>query len=128
MLVRACGGLDEAAALADCRVKRSMLADYQSPQGEAFMPADVMAALEAHCGEAIYSRALAEGLSDATAAACLTDEAMEATETVADLQRRIRLAAADGTITPRERAELMAEFEGARAQLNEVGALLAREA
>ena len=55
-LIMACGGLDEAAAA--CRVGKSSLSDYQLPQIAAFMPADVMADLEAYCGEPIYSREL----------------------------------------------------------------------
>ena len=56
-LIAACGGLDEAAAA--CRVGASRLSDYQLPQLASTMPADVMADLEAYCGEPIYSRELA---------------------------------------------------------------------
>lgn len=56
-LIKLCGGLDEAAEA--CRVGKSQLSDYQNPQGDGFMPADVMVDLEAYCGSAIYSGALA---------------------------------------------------------------------
>ena len=56
-LIEACGGLDEAAAI--CRVGKSSLSDYQLPQISTTMPADVMADLEAYCGEPIYSREIA---------------------------------------------------------------------
>ena len=125
MLIRACGGLEEAAG--QCRIGKSQLGDCQSPQGEAYMPADVIADLETYCGQPHYSRAMAEALPEAAEAACLTDEAMEATESVATLMGRVRRAAADGTLTPRERAELMPVYEEARAQLGDVGAILARE-
>jgi hypothetical protein len=57
-LIAACGGLIEAAAA--CRVGKSQLADYQAAEGLGFMPADVMADLEAYCGSPIYSRMLVE--------------------------------------------------------------------
>lgn len=124
MLIAACGGLEEAAGA--CRVRKSALADYQAPGGEGFMPADVIAALEAHCGQPIYSRALFEGLPEAAEAQCLKEEAFEATEVVADLQRKIRLATSDGVITPAEQDELTRDFERARGALAEVGAQLNR--
>lgn len=57
-LIERCGDLDEAADA--CRVGRSNLSDYQNPHKPATMPADVIFALEAYCGEPIYSRALFE--------------------------------------------------------------------
>lgn len=57
-LIERCGDLDEAAR--ECRVGRSNLSDYQNPHKPLTMPADVIFALEAYCGEPIYSRALFE--------------------------------------------------------------------
>jgi hypothetical protein len=57
-LIDACGGLEESSAA--CRVNKSSLSDYQNACVTAFMPADVMADLEAYCGEPIYSRAIAD--------------------------------------------------------------------
>lgn len=45
VLVERLGGLDAAAACT--RVNRSRLAEYYAPQGDAFIPADVLADLEA---------------------------------------------------------------------------------
>ncbi len=56
-LIEACGGLAEAAD--NSRVGVSTLSTYQNPNESATMPADVMADLEAYCGEPIYSREIA---------------------------------------------------------------------
>lgn len=56
-LIDACGGLTEASD--NCRVGVSTLSTYQNPNEAATMPADVMACLEAYCGEPIYSREIA---------------------------------------------------------------------
>lgn len=125
LLIEACGGLAEAAE--HCRIGKSQLADCQSPHGVAYLPADAMAALEAHCGQAIYSAAIAGALPDTQMAGCIRDEAAEAAEAAVDLSRDIRLAAADGVITPAERAVLTRRYERTRAELEQVGALLGRE-
>ena len=57
-LIDACGGLDEASQA--CRVGKTRLSDYQNPSANCFMAADVIADLEAYCGQAIYSGALAQ--------------------------------------------------------------------
>ena len=113
-LIAACGGLDEAAAA--CRLNRSRLSEFQTPEANAFMPADVMADLEAYAGEPIYSRALCEARPAAPAPADLLTEACEAAETAVDLQRTIRLAvgAAHG-LSPRQRDAV----EGLLQQLDE---------
>jgi len=124
-LIEACGGLAEAADV--CRVRKSALGDYQSPHGEGFMPADVIADLEAHCGQAIYSRALFEARPEAAAARNLTEEACEAAEAAAALQREVRLSTGDGVLTPRERDALVKMHAQAERQLREVGQLLASD-
>ncbi|MBS0363698.1 MAG: hypothetical protein JSR98_20170 [Proteobacteria bacterium] len=112
LLIEACGGLAEAAGV--CRVGKSQLSDYQNPQGEGFMPADVMVALEAHCGQPIYSRAIAEANPAREAGAGLLAEACDAVELASGVQRRIRLATSGGELTPRLRAEIGRQAEGAR--------------
>jgi hypothetical protein len=124
-LIAACGGLEEAAQ--ECRVQKSVLGDYQSPHTDAFMPADVMADLEAYCGEALYSRALAEALPASGATRALTEEVCDVVESAADLQRRVRLAVKDGTINPRERADLLRAYADTLDELGQVGAQLAGE-
>lgn len=123
-LLEQCGTLSEAAAA--CRVSVPQLSDYQSPHGESFMPADVMADLEAYCGRPIYSRALFEARPESAEARDLVAEACEAAEGVTDLQREIRLAAADGVITPAERTKLERRHAVATQELREVGLVLSR--
>lgn len=117
-LVKACGGLEEAADA--CRVNKSALSTYQTVDSGAFMPADVIADLEAYCGEPIYSRALFEARPAAQNARDMMVEACEASESIVDLQREIRLAAKDGVITPRERARLARLAADATEQLRDV--------
>jgi hypothetical protein len=125
-LIAACGGLEEACRA--CRVSDTQLSRFQTPDAGAFMPADVMAHLEAYCGEPVYSRALFEARPAASDARDLLVEACEATESVTDLQREIRLAAADGKITPRERARLATLHAAAEQQLRDVATVIDGEA
>ena len=124
-LIAACGGLEEAAQ--ECRVQKSVLGDYQSPHTDAFMPADVMADLEAYCGEALYSGALAETVRLDAAPRDLADEVCDVVESAADLQRRAREALKDGALSPRERSDLQRAFAETMKELVEVGAQLAGE-
>ena len=80
-LIEACGGLDEAAAA--CRVSKTSLSDYQNPCLTSFMPADVMADLEAYCGEPIYSRAIADSRPSEPQAGCVLKETHEAVQAAA---------------------------------------------
>lgn len=121
-LVAACGGLMEAAAA--CRVGKTQLADYQSAEGVGFMPADVMADLEAYCGAPIYSRMLVEARPAGPETFDLAREACDAAEAAGRLQRGARQAADDGAITERERRELVDIYAEALDQLRQVGALL----
>jgi len=124
-LIEACGGLLEAAEA--CRVGKSALADYQNPHGEGYAPADVIADLEAHCGQKIYSRALFEEGGESVEARDLKDAASEATEEVVSLQRRVRLATADGVVTPAERERILREQSKAEQSVRNIGHLLAKD-
>lgn len=124
MLIAACNGLVESAGV--CRIGKSQLAECQSADGETYMPADVIVALEAHCGERSYSRALFEAGSEAAQARDLADEACDAVESTADLQREIRLAVKDGKLTPGEIRRLTERHAAATAELAQVGEVLAR--
>jgi len=121
-LIAACGGLIEAAAA--CRVGKSQLADYQAAEGLGFMPADVMADLEAYCGTPVYSRMLVEARPAGPETFDLAREACDAAEAAGRLQRGARQAADDGAITERERRELVDIYAEALDQLRQVGALL----
>lgn len=80
-LIKLCGGLDEAATA--CRVGKTQLSDYQNPQGDGFMPADVVVDLEAYCGSAVYSSALAAERPTETVPECFIKEAHELVDAVA---------------------------------------------
>ena len=64
-LIEACGGLKKIDEAGFCRLKRSRLSEIQDPLGregiaDAYMPADVIAVLEAYCGKPIYSQGLVD--------------------------------------------------------------------
>jgi hypothetical protein len=124
-LLRACGGADEVARLNICRLKASRLHELKDPKAAAFMPADVMFALEEYCGEPIYSRALVAARPHQVEAECLRTEAQEATEAAADFQRVVRLAVADRRITEAERRAIEAGLDALEAQLRELKAAFA---
>ncbi len=124
-LIAACGGLIEAAAA--CRVGKSQLADYQAAEGLGFMPADVMADLEAYCGAPTYSRMLVEARPCGPDSQDLAREACDAAEAAGRLQRGARLAADDGDLSERERRELAKIYAEALEQLRQVGDLLSQK-
>lgn len=121
-LIGVCGGLEESAQASGRST--STLSRYQTPGADQFMPADVIANLERYGGQPIYSRALFEATQSAPAPRNLLVEACEATESASVLQHEIRLAAADGELTPAERARLAARHAEATRQLREVGEVL----
>ncbi|MCA6311560.1 hypothetical protein [Phenylobacterium sp.] len=124
-LIAACGGLVEAAAA--CRVGKTQLADYQAADGVGFMPADVMADLEAYCGTPTYSRMLVEARPCGPDTQDLAREACDAAEAAGRLQRGARLAADDGDLSERERRELAKIYAEALEQLRQVGDLLSQK-
>lgn len=122
-LVEACGGPAE--ALASCRIKsKSQLCEYGLPHFPATMPADVIADLERHCGQPIYSQVLFERCEAQTAAGDIKDIACTLTELTADLQRTVRKAIADEKLSPNEHnaideaidatRDTLAKLEGAK--------------
>ncbi len=122
-LIAACGGLKESAGI--CRINKTQLGEAQAPEGEYYLPADVIVELEQHSGRRDYSRAMFEASADAEASADLREEISEAMESVADLHRQVRLATKDGRVSPRERRQLLALQAQAKQQLDEVGDALA---
>lgn len=122
LLIEAVGDLDECASL--CRVNKTQLSDYQSRNGVGYMPADVIADLERDCGLPIYSGALATANAEALLAKNLRDEACEAAEAAADLQRRVRIASSDDKISSAEREELARAWSTTMSELRQVGQLL----
>lgn len=117
LLIKACGGLEEAARA--CRVGVSQLSNFQTPGSEQFMPADVICDLEGYCGERIYSRALFEAGPGEAAPRRFMDEVFDVSETAVELQREARAAVADGALNERERRDLQARMERLRRDLAE---------
>jgi hypothetical protein len=87
-LIDACGG--PLAAAQYCRLEKSRLSECQNPRSAAFLPVDVVADLEAYCGEPIYSRALFEARPGGPVAEDLVAEACEEVELAAGLQALVR--------------------------------------
>ncbi|HYD26923.1 hypothetical protein [Brevundimonas sp.] len=121
-LIGECGGLAAAAAaLVNRKGCAQRLGEYQNPNHDAVMPADVIWDLEQFCGKRIYSRALFQsGPDEGTAEECALNGALEATEAVVDLQQRLRLATKDGQLSMAEGDAALHQIEQAREQLDEV--------
>lgn len=126
-LIKACGGLEEASDACG-KIARNysvqQLSRCQTPGSGCFLPADIIVALESYCGEPVMSRAFVEARPSASEARDLVKEACEASETVSDLQREIRLAASDGVITQAERDRLAKLHAVAEGQLRDVAAVI----
>lgn len=124
LLIEACDGLVAAADV--CRVGKSQLGEYQHPDGDDYMPADVIADLEAFCGRPIYSRALYEARPEVRAAKNLIDEACGAAEAAMTLQATVRLAAQDGELTNNELEAVARAHRAAEEEIRDVGHLINR--
>lgn len=140
-LLKACGGLDKAAYILkiaeeaskaageDRKIARStsQLSNYQNADAEHFasMPAEVIQILEEDLGRKIYSRALFEYGGEEIRTKHLREAACEAAETSMSLQREVRLATADGKLTPNEVERLAAKHREAAEDVREVGQLIA---
>lgn len=112
-LVKACGGLERAAALT--RVRYSQMQRYTAPgEPDCHMPIDVVESLELHCGTPIVTRFLALqtqnvliSVSEGASAETAVHMANIGQETGA-LFKEFGESIADGTITNREAARLSA--------------------
>lgn len=100
LLIEACGGLKVAAGL--CRVRMSMLSKYCDENSGCFMPADVIADLEAGA-DPLYSRALTDACAGPKSVQDLLSEIFKTQEAAAFLQIVGRAALEDGVISPEER-------------------------
>jgi len=121
-LIAACGGLDEAASA--CRLKRSQLARFQDPKDANHMPADVIADLEAYCGEPIYSRGLVAQRPSQVTPESVMAEACDTVAAAAEMLQAARAAAGDGQLTPAELRELERHFAQVEQQLSEFRAAI----
>nr|WP_314123461.1 phage regulatory CII family protein [uncultured Brevundimonas sp.] len=123
-LIEECGGLKEASQACEDLARRysvPQLSRCCTPNTPDFAPIDIVMALEEYCGQNIVSAAMAEQRpSERSAVGDLMDEASEATEVVALLQRHVREARSDGRISPREAKAIIAQAEAAIEQLRDV--------
>lgn len=120
-LITQCGGLAEASIA--CGTSKTVLSTYQNPAETSTMAARVMADLEQYCGQPTYSSALAGRFDQAKPQGDLRTAACEFAEISSDLQRRVRLAQADGAISPNELDEIAAAEREAEAALDRLRAI-----
>lgn len=101
-LIDACGGLAEAAEA--CRVRKSALSGYQTPEDPSTMPADVMDALEEYAGQGpTYSGAIAERrMFPVKVTGCLKELAFDLAQESMDVVSAVREAMADGKLSPND--------------------------
>lgn len=110
VLIRACDGLEEAAAA--CRVGKSQLANFQDaervqdPERAQYMPADVIADLEAYCGQPLYSKEIFEARPAAIDTSTMMEEALGGLKAMTEVVGQVAAATADGVITELERRQL----------------------
>lgn len=127
-LIGACGGLDEAArACAEgCRpYSVTQLSRCQLAGQPDFLPIDIVLCLEAYCGEAIVTGAMADARPSAVTAGDFRDELSDVVEDGAALIKRWRAMTADGRLSPVERAEMAAGLEALTEAVCEATAALA---
>lgn len=117
-LIDACGGLEEAARA--CRVRKSALSGYQTPHDASTMPADVMADLERHCGQAIYSAVLFDACQPAPVTGCLKELAFDLAQESMDVVATVREALSDGKLSNNDLDAIAAAERDAEAALERV--------
>jgi hypothetical protein len=119
-LIDACDGVEDAERA--CRVGQSQLYNYCSPNHPATMPVDVIAELEDYCGQAIYSRALANRNGGATPSQDIVIDALEINERAAHLSTEAHAAMRDGRIDEGERRRLNTILRNIRERMEAVDA------
>ena len=109
LLIKACGGLEEASAACkeSCReYSVPHLSRCQRPEKPDFLPIDIVQCLEAYCGQPIVTAAMAEARPAGDVVGALRDEVADVIERGGDLSKAVRAAMADGQVDPREGAEI----------------------
>lgn len=128
-LIDACGGVDEATnALEQLPSKRgrTQLYKYRDAGSGCFMPADVIADLEAYCGKPIYSQILFEARPTKPEVASLIEEACDVGESGMTLQALVRRLAGDDDVSENDAREIEAYLLLHEGQVREVRAALER--
>lgn len=122
-LIDACGGVDACCKPAT-RVGQSQLYSYREFGSGAFMPADVIDALESRCKIPVYSQFLLSQVQAEPQTACVVQEAADVDEAGNDVWRFLRKAAADGQPltenTRREVERLLQRLDRETAELRAV--------
>lgn len=123
-MISACGGPSAASGV--CRLAKSRLSEIQDPNtvSDAYLPADVIADLEAYCGRPIYSTALAEA-TPAAAGDDVVEEACALGEEALAAQRLVRLNAAKG-FKPANLPEIFADLDLIEGHVRAVRAIVGR--
>lgn len=127
-LIAACGGLTEASrACAEGARNYSVqhLSRCQTAGLPDMLPIDIVACLEAYCGDPIVSRAMVEARPATLVPGQLRDEGDDVIEAAGALFGRIRAALSDdGQINAREAGEIAGLLETAQAELRDVAGAL----
>lgn len=128
-LIAACGGLEEASRVCreECRpYSVPHLSRCQVPTTPDYLPIDIVLCLEAYCGEAIVTGAMAEARPTSVVAGDLRDELSDVVEGGAALTSKWRAMMADNRLTPAERSEMAAGLESLAEEVRQAQAALAQ--
>ena len=121
-LIAAAGGLEEASRA--CRVSRPVLSTYQNPaRDDCFMPADVMAALQAYVGRSIYSDAVSALTKATPVTGCLKELAFDLAQESMDVVTAVREALADDRLSANDLDAISRAERDAEAALERVRAV-----
>jgi hypothetical protein len=110
-LYAACDGVPEILKVGACRLDKTRLYEFADPRAGAYMPADVIADLEAYCGQPIYSQQLLENRPSAVEAKALMTETMELAEFTVALMGYVRIATSDGHLDADEKRSVHAQLD-----------------
>lgn len=111
----ACGGPDRCLNVLEVspyKMGRTHLYDTRDPSTGRTMPIGAVQLLEAVCNKSLYTAVLCTKTAGPTDAECAVSEACELSEQAATLQRLVRLAAEDGSITENEKREIEPTIQG----------------
>ncbi len=121
-LIEMCGGVRAAAEA--CRLNKSRLSECQAPGSGVYLPIDVVADLEAYCGEPVYSRELVAARPSRPDGAAPAEEACALTEASAEVQALVRrlssrhLGMADRNTVRRDLDVVEAHVRALRAEMD----------
>ena len=126
-LIAACGGLDEASRVCreECRpYSVPHLSRCQVPTTPDYLPIDIVLCLEAYCGEAIVTGAMAEARPTSVVAGDLRDELSDVVEGGAALTSKWRAIMADNRVTATERSDMRAGLDALAEEVRQAQAAL----